>query len=593
VFHSECIAVCVLIEFQYSPNLHVPMERFTNYLSARYRSLLILCWALFSTVGTFAQPDIQMRLKIDENLNVPMQLVNAGDGSGRIFIAEKSGVVQVFDANHQYLGIYLDIQDLVLSTEDEAGLLSIAFHPDFKNNGCFFVYYSDKDAQVGHVVVARYKTSTPSSNKMVDPAPVKVLVIDHAARNHYGGDMNFGQDGNLYLSVGDGGGSNDPNNNAQNTSSLLGKLLRITVATTGAATYTIPADNPFGNEVFAYGLRNPFRWCFDKANGNVWLGDVGQNGKEEINFQTAAQIKGSNFGWRCYEGDIPNPAFASAPECSLYGNLQPRYSYGRALGVSVMGGIVYRGQKYPDMAGYYIGSDYYTGLFHVIAPDTPNGTIETTSLAPLGGITDFGEAENGDIYAVASTRNSVYMFFDANVPLPVQLVKFSGVRGSEGVTLTWETSSEKDFQGFEVEYGRSPNRLVRIGTISAQQAAGGSLYRFVDPLAATDHVYYRLKMIDLDGTFAYSRIISVPQAMEERGFVYPSVISTGSMSLQLDQSYTTLELINLSGTTIMKSEITGKTGNMTIPVHSVASGLYIVRLTNPAGSLQQKVMIMP
>jgi glucose/arabinose dehydrogenase len=569
------------------------METYTACLSARYISLVILLWVMCPIFGTIAQPDIQMRLKISENLNVPMQLVNAGDGSGRIFIAEKAGVVKVFDANFQFLGIYLDIQDRVLSSEDEAGLLSIAFHPDFKNNGCFFVYYSDKAAPVGHVVVARYKTSTPSSNIMVDPTPVQVLVIDHPARNHYGGDMHFGQDENLYLSVGDGGGSNDPNNNAQNTSSLLGKLLRITVATSGASTYTIPADNPFSNEVFAYGLRNPFRWCFDKLNGNIWIGDVGQGSREEINFREAAQIKGSNFAWRCYEGDIANPEFAGSAECDVYGNLQPKYSYGRSLGISVMGGIVYRGQKYPDMYGYYIGADHYSGLFHVIAPDTPNGTIETTSLAPLARITDFGETENGDIFAVVSAQNSVYNFFDANEPLPVNLVRFSGVRGAEGVTLSWQTSAEKDFYGFEVEYGLSPNRLVGIGAVIAQHSLNGSLYRFTDPWAATDNVYYRLKMNDRDGTFAYSRIINVPAVAKEVTFVHPSIVSTGNLSMDLDSSYNTFELINLGGATMIKSEISGKSGKIDIPVHSIGIGLYIVRLSSPGRSLQQKIMILP
>ena len=558
---------------------------------------LFFCFASLSR----AQPNIYLKSEISTNLVNPMLIAHAGDGSKRIFVAERAGVIKVFSQTYQYIGVYLDITSRV-STVQEGGLLSIAFHPDFETNGSLFVHFSDKGGTQGNIVISRYDSPDPSLNVMNDNTPVDVIKIPHPKTNHYGGEMHFGSDGNLYISTGDGGGGDDSEfNNAQNTTSLLGKMLRITVATSGTGTYTNPLTNPFPadpsnpsdpprNEVYAFGLRNPFRWSFDRLTGDMWIGDVGQITQEEIDFREAASIRESNFAWRCWEGSVRNPTYVSDAGCN-YPNLAPKYSYGRTLGRSVVGGVVYRGTKYPDMAGYYIGSDYYSGNFHVLAPGA--SILSTMNLlTPKIELSDFGESEDGDIFAVSLTGNEIFRFVDANVPLPVRLVQFSGTNSAEGVKLNWLTSMEENFREFGIEYSGDAKNFARIGTVLPADKFSGSYYRFTHP--GVFEGYYRLKMIDQDNSFTYSRIINVSADLEQASFIWPSVINSGAMNVNLSSAYNALELLNSSGNMVFSTNISGKTGSFNVPVNAVGAGLYIVRLvSNDRESIQQKVIISP
>jgi glucose/arabinose dehydrogenase len=561
---------------------------------------------LFIFFSASAQPDIYLKTVISSDLTAPIHMAHAGDGTDRIFVAERGGVIKVFSSTYTYIGIYLDISSRV-STAQEGALLSIAFHPGFETNGAFFVHFSDR---FGNIVVSRYVSSVSSNNTMNDVSPVDILTISHPGTNHYGGEMHFSSDGNLYVSVGDGGGSNDANNNAQNVNtesdgSLLGKILRITPATSGTETYIVPLDNPFPanlsldrNEIFAIGLRNPFRWSFDRSNGNVWIGDVGQYDREEIDYVAAGSFKGANFAWRCYEGAIRNPMYAGTEfdsECGSYSNFSPLYDYSRASGsVSVVGGVVYRGTKYPQMAGYYIGSDYYTGAFHVLAPSATTLSL-MDGLANKTGITDFGESEDGDIFAVSMSENKIFRFADANVePLPVTLVDFQGRFMNEGVKLSWKSSLEKDFRHFEVEHSTDARSFTKLGVVESSNHTGGSTYQYVHQGVVHGNHYYRLKMVDVDETFGYSRMISVQVDGGLTGFVYPSVIRSGTMSVNLAQGGDVLEVINTSGHVLMRSDVGGKIGKVDVPVHHLAAGLYIARLRGEGvADIQQKVVIVP
>jgi glucose/arabinose dehydrogenase len=553
---------------------------------------------LFSCVVLKAQPNIQLQDKLADGLLSPIHIANAGDGSGRLFVAEKAGVIKVFTSTFKNPAVYLDLTSLV-NSGGEAGLLSIAFHPLFETNGALFVHYVNKS---GNLVVARYESTNPSANVMDDATPTVVLPITHGGGNHYGGEMHFGSDGFLYISVGDGGGGNDVGNNAQNTTGLLGKMLRIDVATSGTATYTNPSDNPFPtntilprNEVFSIGLRNPFRWSFDSETGDFWIGDVGQGLMEEIDFCPLAQAKGVNYGWRCYEGNARTPAYTSGTytaECSAYSNFSPQYVYPRSQGVSVVGGVVYRGEKYPMMNGYYIGSDYYTGRFHIIAPGSAAGTISATTPATKGAIADYGEGEDGEIYAVALDENKIYQIIDGNA-LPVRLVDFTARPGAEGVSLSWKTASEENFRQFDVEFSTTGSQFQYLGTVNSQSTEKGSSYSFTHAINS-GMAYYRLKMIDKDESFAYSRIISVNLGeIADGGIVKPSLITTGNMVLDLSQKYQSMELINTSGKVFLKKDISGKSGKIDVNVNMVSSGLYVVRLLGDDIVTQQKVVIIP
>lgn len=565
----------------------------TGYLaSSMLIALLALCMQ-----ESLAQPKMYLKPAIESNVETPMQIVNAGDGSKRLFVAERSGIIKVFDAAHAYKEVYLNFSSLV-SQSGEGGLLSIAFHPNFEVNGCLFVHFTDK---FGNVVVHRYDSSTPGADVMDDLTPLEVISIPHPANNHYGGEIHFGPDGNLYISVGDGGGGNDPANNAQNTQNWLGKLLRITVATSGTDQYVVPADNPYigtGDnvkpEIYAIGLRNPFRWSFDRSNGDIWIGDVGQGTKEEIDHRTTATLRGANFGWRCYEGDGSNPAYASDPSCIPANNVTPRYSYGRALGASVIGGVVYRGAVSTAMNGYYIGSDYISGIFHVLAPGA-------ATLSPMAGlpnktnISDYGESEDGEVYVVAMGENVIYRVADElSEPLPVTLVSFTGRRVQEGVALRWETSLEENFHHFDLEYSSNAKQFRSIALVASQNTTGGSMYTFTDPNYAEGIGYYRLRMVDRDESYAYSRIIKVEGGENESSFVSPSIVTDGMMRVSLTQAYSELQLLNSTGSILLSTNISGKSGRFDLPVTTLATGLYIVRLlSNDKKTLQQKIIMAP
>jgi glucose/arabinose dehydrogenase len=357
----------------------------------------------------FAQPTISLNSVIT-GLTQPMQLVNAGDGTNRIFIPQKGGDIKVYDKNFMSLGIFLTISGI--PTTGEEGLLSMCFHPQYKTNGLFFIYYTNA---LGNLEVARYKVGNGNdSTNLANPSSKKIVItVPHPTNsNHNGGTLRFGRDGFLYLSTGDGGSGGDPSNNSQTTSVLLGKMLRLNVNTSDTAPYyTIPSSNPIlpgnivANEALAYGLRNPFRWNFDRLTGDMWIGDVGQNAFEEINRCHRDSLAGVNYGWRCYEGNNPY----NTTGCGAITNYKfPVLAYPNT-GSSVVGGTVYRGETYLSMKGYYLGADFYSGKFYKIKYDSLANSynISTQTISP-NGMSDFGETENGELYATNLFDGNVY-----------------------------------------------------------------------------------------------------------------------------------------------------------------------------------------
>jgi glucose/arabinose dehydrogenase len=363
-------------------------------------------------------------------LSQPMQVVHAGDGTGRIFIVQKGGGIRVYNKDYSFIGSFLVVTGI--STLSERGLLSMAFHPDYKNNGLFYVYYANA---AGDLVLARYRVSA-NPNVADTLSRVILKTIPHPGQaNHNGGELHFGPEGYLYLSTGDGGGSGDVSNNAQNTSVLLGKMLRFAVDTTSTPPYyAVPADNPFGNEVYDYGLRNPFRWSFDRLNYDMWIGDVGQDAFEEVDRRRYDSTNGINFGWRCYEGT----ATYNTTGCGPIANYTfPIYTYALPTGNisgSITGGLVYRGESYPGLYGYYMATDYTSGRFYMIKYDSVAHTYDTSTQAGLagGGIVDFGETEEGEVYATNLNNGRLLRIVSSG---PVQYI-FTG-NGNWNVATNW------------------------------------------------------------------------------------------------------------------------------------------------------------
>jgi glucose/arabinose dehydrogenase len=335
---------------------------------------------------TFPDPSAYDWQMVVSGLERPDNL--QADGSGRLFVIEKAGRIRIIQDGQLLSQPFLDITDRVGSSGNEQGLLGLAFHPQYSQNGQFFVNYTDQN---GDTVIARFQVS--GDPNVADPgSEVKLLGVDQPYANHNGGVLAFGPDGYLYAGLGDGGSQGDPHGNAQNTKSLLGKILRIDV--NSGNPYSVPPDNPFGNEVWAYGLRNPWRLSFDKATGDLYIGDVGQDMWEEIDYLPAGSAGGTNFGWNQREGAHDYKGSAS-PDFT-----EPVAEYSHPEGgCSVTGGYVYRGAM-PEWNGIYIYGDYCTGMIWGLIHN--GGNWQKQQLFDVDyTITSFGQDQSGEIYLVS------------------------------------------------------------------------------------------------------------------------------------------------------------------------------------------------
>ncbi len=322
------------------------------------------------------------------DLNRPIGLTSAYDGSGRLFIIEQRGRILIHNGEGLLDAPFLDIQGRVGSNGSEQGLLGLAFHPDFEINGFFFVNYTDNK---GNTMVSRFSISS-DPDRADGGSESKVLSISQPFKNHNGGQISFGPQGYLWIASGDGGGGGDPQGNAQKLDSLLGKLLRVDV---NQYPYTVPEENPFGNEIWTYGLRNPWRITFDPANGDLYIADVGQNQWEEINYLAVDAPSGANFGWDYLEGSHP---YEGSPPLELE-LTDPIWEYDHSLGCSVSGGAVYRGSLL-DWQGIYLYSDFCTGLVWGLL-QTPDGKWQNQQLFSVGGrIAAIDQDETGEVYLV-------------------------------------------------------------------------------------------------------------------------------------------------------------------------------------------------
>jgi glucose/arabinose dehydrogenase len=337
-------------------------------------------------------PTVKLELLID-GLSGPVHLTGAGDGSRRVFIVEQPGTIRVYQQDRLQEQPFLDIRARV-RFGGERGLLSVAFHPQYAENGRLFVNYTRQPD--GATVIAEYRVSDDPDR--ADSGSERVLlIIEQPFANHNGGQLQFGPDGMLYIGMGDGGSGGDPLGHGQNLNTLLGALLRIDVD--GEEPYAIPADNPFVNrsdargEIWAYGLRNPWRFSFDRCNGRLFLADVGQNLWEEINLIE----KGGNYGWNVMEGAH---CFRPPVGCRSEGLELPIAEYDHSVGCSITGGYVYRGSHIENLIGRYVFGDFCSGrIWTLTASESGDWTMQVLLDTSLS-ISSFGEDEQGELYVV-------------------------------------------------------------------------------------------------------------------------------------------------------------------------------------------------
>ena len=367
----------------------------------------ILLLLLFIPTLSFSQYDLTLN-PIADGYNRPCELVNAGDE--RLFVVQQPGIIDILLPDGTQLdGHFLDIQSSVQSSGNEQGLLGLAFAPDYCSSGKLYVNYTTTSSGTTYTRISRFYVNPDDENDALENSEEVILEYEQDFSNHNGGHIEFGPDGYLYIAAGDGGSFGDPNNNAQNLLEYLGKIMRIDVSTDP---YSIPDDNPFAfidnslDEIWAFGVRNPWKFSFDRLTGDLYIADVGQNQWEEVNFQPANSEGGENYGWRCYEGDVP---YNTSGECAdITGETYPVATYSHSTGgCSVTGGMVYRGSSFPALEGKYLYTDFCSGDYWIIWQLFNEWQNFSGENLPSS-ITSFGTDVWGEMYALrGGNSNSV------------------------------------------------------------------------------------------------------------------------------------------------------------------------------------------
>lgn len=422
-------------------------------------------------------------------LDRPVNIKHAGDD--RLYVVEQEGTISIVNADGTVNATpFIDITNRVGNIGgigDERGLLGLAFHPNYAVNGFFYVNYINSS---GNTVISRFSRLSPDSGDTT--SEVILMTISQLFSNHNGGDMVFGPDGYLYISVGDGGSSGDPQNQSQQLNTLLGKILRIDVDNaSGGNNYAIPADNPFVsngsalNEIWAYGIRNAWKFSFDRDNDDIWIADVGQFDIEEINrVPIAATTTGLNYGWRCYEGNAPFNTSGCPPAGTLTFPIA-QYSHfdDGAFKCSITGGYVYRGSDFPAMNGLYFFADYCSDEIGVLEQNGSNWDMTFLPQAGTNRWTAFGEDINGEIYVAGIVSGSIFRVIDSALSIDENTLE----------TMKIHPNPSNDFINFEF-----PNLSLKSIRIFDLQ---GKVIQTVD-VTSLQHYKLDTKMISKGVYFA-------------------------------------------------------------------------------------------
>ncbi|HEY3385495.1 MAG TPA: PQQ-dependent sugar dehydrogenase [Saprospiraceae bacterium] len=562
------------------------------------KTLLLISLFLSSAVA-FSQPTLNFTpvTLSGPALSQPVDITGCGDNSGRLFIVEKRGTMRIVQNGAVLPDFFLDIEDQVMNS-GERGLLGVAFHPSFPNVPYIFVNYVIDGTITNRI--SRFTLSDNNPNDIDESTELILIEQTGIQPNHKAGDIVFGLDGYLYFGMGDGGGGGDPSNAGQNIETLLGKMLRIDINDTDPGlNYAIPADNPFVNEdgldeIWAIGLRNPWRISFDRGTGDFWIADVGQNLWEEVNMVPALTPGGMNFGWDCKEGNHnyePNncpggteftwPVFEYPHSCSPCPN---------GFGASLSGGFVYRGNDYPVLQGCYVMADYVSNYLWIIKQSGDNPPTFDVWVQNGTGIVNqivtFGEDDDGELYAsnLAGTLYSV----SATGLLPIQWENTRATRVDGGNQVDWTLFQAIGLDHFEVQ--RSLQSTFEDFTVvtSIQPVDGQSTYTFTDPFIHSSAVYYRIAAKMQDGSTEFSpfmRILGDPTSKPT--LVYEPNTKMWRINLPEEWRNGDATLYDLQGKEIFTRRIASDKIDLNPPI---TPGSYFIKITGDMGSWSEQIV---
>ena len=554
---------------------------------------ILLSGVIFFTAGNFihAQPVIGFSNFITSGLSSPVDITACNDGSNRLFIVEQGGRIRIHNGTTLLPTPFLDISTIITSG-GERGLLSLAFHPQYKTNRYFFVYYTNLS---GDITIGRYQTQAGNPDLADAASGVVLMNIPKPFSNHNGGDLNFGPEGYLYFGTGDGGSGGDPFNNSQNGLSLLGKMIRIDVNNFSTPPYyTIPPDNPYisdpnvDDHIWVLGLRNPWRWSFDRSTNDMWIADVGQSAWEEVNFRPAGSTGGINYGWRCYEGNAPYNTTGCLPQNNY---ISPIFVYphnSATGGFSITGGFVYRGPEFPALQGYYICADYVSGNVWLINPNGSGGWITRMQSGLPGSISAFGESENGTLYAV-SLGGGIYKV-NVTTVLPLSLLSFSGKKQNGFNELKWNIAASQNINRFIIEYSNNGTNWLSAGELIASNQAGNQQYAFRHYTTETGKLFYRLQIKENNGVITYSPVIAING--KEAGIkIFPTILTSNMLQVVSEKEVTGLKIMDSNGRLVLAKQMNGQYRYFTVSLPVLSHGIYLVQLQTESGNETVKIIV--
>lgn len=563
------------------------------------KTLISTCLVLHAML-TIAQPTLSfapMSLS-GPGLSQPLGIVNAGDGSNRLFIVEKRGTVRIIQNNTVLQDFFLDIEDDVMNS-GERGLLGLAFHPQFPASPYIYVNYVIDGTITNRI--SRF-TLNPGNPNDIDESTEQILIEQTGIQsNHKAGDLAFGLDGYLYIGMGDGGGGGDPGNTGQNIETLLGKMLRIDVNTTAPPlNYGIPPDNPYvgmagRDEIWAIGMRNPWRISFDRATGDFWIADVGQNLWEEVNMVPAGTTGEINFGWKCLEG-THNYAPEHCPGGTEF--TMPVYEYPHSCnpcpngyGASISGGYVYRGSDDPVLQGFYVFADYLSNYLWMIRPTGSNPpTIEAyvqDGTGLVSQIVTFGEDEEGELYA-SNLGGTIYAV-SASGSLPIQWGNVTATKTDEGNKIKWTLFESTGLDRFEIQRSLQPGFENPSMVKEVMPIENENSYTYTDPFIHPSAVYYRIAALMQDGSTEYSpfrRIFSEP--VSQPTLVYEQSSHNWRVYLPIEWRNGDATLYDLQGKEVYIQQI-GSDQHLDLNLPAIP-GSYFIKIEGEMGAWSEQVV---